>query len=106
MESARTVDTRQVRGLALVKAQRSKIKHVHGSRWLVPSQTNSSGGYVVDVEQNACTCPDHEDRAVKCKHIWAVMILRSDVTLPDGTTIVTEKRVTYSQPDWSLRVVA
>ncbi len=74
---------------------------MHGARWLVPSQTNASGGYVVDVEQRVCTCPDHEDRSVRCKHLWAVMILRAEVELPDGTTVVTEKRVTYSQPDWS-----
>src|SRR5882672_2254216 len=101
MDAASALDARQARGLALVKAQRARIKHVAGSRWLVPSATNPSGGYVVDAEQNSCSCPDHEDRGVKCKHIWAVLILRSEVTLPDGTTIVTEKRVTYKQPDWS-----
>ena len=101
MDAASPLDARQARGLALVQAKRAKIKHVAGSRWLVPSQTDASGGYVVDAEQNSCTCPDHEDRGVKCKHIWAVAYLRTEVTLPDGTTIVTEKRVTYSQPDWS-----
>jgi hypothetical protein len=30
-----------------------------------------------------------------------VAYLRTEITLPDGTTIVTEKRVTYIQPDWS-----
>lgn len=101
MDAASPVDARQARGLALVRTQRAKIKHVAGSRWLVPSQTNATSGYVVDAERNSCTCPDHEDRGVKCKHIWAVMILRTEVELPDGTTVVTEKRVTYSQPDWS-----
>ncbi len=101
MEPATLVDARQARGLALVQSKRAKIKHVAGSRWLVPSQTEPSGGYVVDVEQNSCTCPDHEDRGVKCKHLWAIMILRAEVELPDGTMLVTEKRITYSQPDWS-----
>src|SRR5262249_24994128 len=59
MAATEPVDSRQARGLALVRAQRAKIKHVAGSRWLVPSQTNASGGYVVDVEQNSCSCPDH-----------------------------------------------
>jgi transposase len=99
MDAASPLDARQSRGLALVKAQRAKIKHVAGSRWIVPSQTNASGGYVVDAEQNSCTCPDHEDRGVKCKHLWAVAYFRHEVTLPDGTTVVTEKRVTYRQ-DW------
>lgn len=95
------LDARQARGLALVQAKRAKIKHVAGSRWLVPSQTNPSGGYVVDAEQSSCSCPDHEDRGVKCKHIWAVLILRAEVSLPDGATVIVEKRITYSQPDWS-----
>lgn len=83
----------------MVQAKRSNIKHVAGSRWLVPSQTNQSGGYVVDADQNSCSCPDHEDRGVKCKHIWAVTYFRSEVTTPDGATVVTEQRVTYVQ-DW------
>lgn len=71
-----------------------------GDTWLVPSATNTSGGYVGDVSRQTCTCPDHEDRGIKCKHIWAVAYFRHEVTLPDGTTIVTEQRLTYSQ-DWS-----
>jgi transposase len=99
MDAAAPLDARQARGLALVATKRAKIKHVAGSRWLVPSQTNPSGGYVVDAEQNSCTCPDHEDRGVKCKHLWAVLILRAEVELPDGSTVIAEKRITYRQ-DW------
>lgn len=101
MDAASTVDARQARGLALVQSKRAKIKHVAGSRWLVPSQTNPSGGYVVDAEQGSCSCPDHEDRGVRCKHLWAVAYFRHEVTLPDGSTVVTEQRITYRQPDWS-----
>lgn len=94
------LDARQQRALAIVRSDKAKrIKHVSGSRWLVPSQTNASGGYVVDAEQRTCSCPDHEDRGVACKHIWAVLYFRAEVKLPDGTTVVTEKRVTYTQ-DW------
>jgi transposase len=99
MDDSPTPDARQARGLALVQTKRAKIKHVAGSRWLVPSATDASGGYVVDAEQNSCSCPDHEDRGVKCKHIWAILILRSEVSLPDGATVIIEKRVTYRQ-DW------
>jgi transposase len=97
MEAAPPVDARQVRGLALVQSKRAKIKHVSGSRWLVPSATNASGGYVVDADQNSCSCPDHEDRGVRCKHLFAVAYLRQEITLPDGAVVVTEKRVTYTQ---------
>jgi transposase len=92
------LDARQQRALAIVRSNRGgRIKHVAGDTWLVPSQTNASGGYVVDAEQRTCSCPDHQDRGVDCKHIWAIVYLRAEVKLPDGTTIVTEKRVTYKQ---------
>lgn len=44
METTATLDARQARGLALVQAQGSRIRYVAGSRWLVPSATNPSGG--------------------------------------------------------------
>jgi hypothetical protein len=97
MDASSPLDARQARGLALVQSKRAKIKHVSGSRWLVPSATNASGGYVVDAEQNSCSCPDHEDRGVRCKHLFAVAYLRQEITLPDGAVVVTEKRVTYTQ---------
>jgi transposase len=92
-------DARQQRGLALVANKRKHIKHVAGARWLVPSATGASGGYVVDVDASTCSCPDHEERGAKCKHLWAVAYLKQEVTLTDGTTVVTEARVTYRQ-DW------
>jgi transposase len=93
-------DARQQRALALVASKRDRIKHVAGARWMVPSATDT-GGYVVDVDQQTCSCPDHEERGTKCKHIWAVMIIRQEQ--PDGTTVTTtvaaEARITYRQ-DW------
>jgi transposase len=94
------LDARQQRALAIVRDRGKRIKHVSGSRWLVPSQTNASRGYVVDAEQRTCSCPDHEDRGVACKHIWAVVYFRAEVTLLEGATVVTEQRVTYSQ-NWT-----
>src|SRR5689334_11934094 len=93
------MDARQQRALALVASQRDRIKHVAGARWLVPSATNAHGGYVVDVDAQTCSCPDHEERGTKCKHIWAVAYLRQEVTFKNGTTVTTEARITYRQ-DW------
>jgi transposase len=94
------LDARQQRALSIVRGDKARrIKHMSGSRWLVPSATNASGGYVVDTDAQTCSCPDHEERGAKCKHIWALAYLRQEVTLTDGTTIVTEARVTYRQ-DW------
>jgi Transposase DDE domain/SWIM zinc finger len=98
------MDVREQRGLALVASKRQHIKHVAGARWLVPSQTDT-GGYVVDADAGTCSCPDHEERGSKCKHIYAVLHIRQEVTLPDGatvtatTTVTAEARITYPQ-DW------
>jgi transposase len=95
---------------ALVIAAKSKIAR-KGDTWVVPSQTGS-GKYTVDADLSHCTCPDHELRKVKCKHIIAVEYTlereRSVTETTDGdvtTTTVTEtvkvtKRVTYKQ-DWT-----
>jgi transposase len=100
MVNAVVLDARQERGAALAKAKGRQIRHVAGAKYLVPSATGTAG-YVVDHEAGNCTCPDHEDRRVRCKHLWAVAYVRHEVALPDGSTLVTEAvRVTYSQ-DWS-----
>ena len=83
-----------------------------GPLWLVPSQSDDST-YKVDLTGDAprCTCPDHELRRQKCKHIYAVEYTISRTTTtettvaPDGTTATTtttttvakKVRVTYTQ---------
>ncbi len=71
--------------------------------WLVPSQSHS-GQYVVELGKDGakkCSCPDHETRNIRCKHIIAVEITRNHVKLADGTAVTTETvRVTYGQ-NWS-----
>lgn len=100
MANAVVLDARQQRGAALVKEKGRHIRHVAGAKYLVPSATGTAG-YVVDAAAGACTCPDHEDRGVRCKHLWAVSYYRHEVELPDGSRIVSEvARVTYRQ-DWA-----
>ena len=90
------VDSRQQRGLALSRATR--IKKIVDGTWLVPSQTSNGAGYVVNTDTGTCSCPDHETRAVKCKHLWAIEYARRGTTAHDGSTKVTETmRITYSQ---------
>jgi transposase len=92
---------RQQRGRALASDKR--IKHIAGATWLVPSQTQNAGGYVVNLLDASCTCPDHEERRAKCKHQWAVEFRQTIETAADGSTVVTESikvtRKTYKQ-DW------
>jgi transposase len=57
----------------------------------------------VNAEAATCTCPDFELRKTKCKHQWAVELIRTVETAPDGSKTVTESirvtRKTYVQ-DW------
>jgi transposase len=68
---------------------------------VVPS-ASLNGKYTVtrDGDGYHCTCPDHELRAVMCKHSWAVEFVIRRETAPDGTVTETRAvRLTYAQ-DW------
>src|SRR5580658_8643151 len=98
------LDFRAQRGLAIVKNKGATIRQIVEDKYLVPSQTMASGGYVVDMTAKSCTCPDWADlggvdREHRCKHIWAVLIVRREVTTPDGSVVVTEKRIAIPR-DW------
>jgi transposase len=62
-----------------------------GGIWLVPSQSGH-GRYTVspDAEVPHCTCPDHETRGLKCKHIFAVEFAIKRKQNRDGSTTVTQ----------------
>lgn len=90
-------DMRQQRGFAIAKAKGARIKEIVAGTYLVPSQTESSAGYVVNLVEGTCTCPDYEARSERCKHQWAVLIVRREVAMPDGSVAVTEHRITYKQ---------
>jgi transposase len=96
------VDARQERGRIL--ARDGRIKHVVGSTWLVPSQTQSAGGYLVDVSAAKCSCADFELRGGKCKHQHAVEHhIQAEASANDHDVVgetVKVNRKTYSQ-DWS-----
>ena len=90
------MDARQERGLELAATKQLRQK---GPVWIFPSQAGT-GSYVVDPESATCTCPDHEVRGQKCKHIYAVEFSVQHEVRPDGAHTVTKTiRVTYGQ-DW------
>jgi len=90
------MDARQERGLELAATKKLLQK---GALWIVPSKDNHNS-YIVDPRESTCTCPDHETRGVKCKHIYAVEFSVQHEVRPDGTHLVTKTvRVTYGQ-DW------
>jgi transposase len=107
MTSAATTQAdnpRRARGLALYQRSKARIRPIVDGKYLVPSATSGTD-YVVDVDERRCTCPDHTERLVACKHFFAVMFLREEVTTPDGSIVVTESvqvvRKTYAQSSWS-----
>jgi transposase len=96
---------REQRGLRIAATCKLTKK---GGIWLVPSQSGH-GRYTVspDLEAPHCTCPDHETRGLKCKHIFAVEFAINREQNSDGSTTITKtvtvietvKKPTYSQ-DW------
>jgi len=90
---------RTLRGIELAGTKSLRKK---GDLWLVPS-ASGNGTYVVDPRDNTCTCPDHEEHQVRCKHSYAVEYKLTHETDSSGATIVTEEikvtRKTYTQ-DW------
>ncbi len=96
------VEARRQRGLEIAAVCPIKRK---GAGWSVPSMTGN-GRYTVADGATSCTCPDHEIRGCKCKHMFAVefAMKRETTRNADGTTTVTEsvtvkatKRTTYAQ---------
>ncbi|MBI4302619.1 MAG: transposase [Chloroflexi bacterium] len=87
------MNEREQRGLEI--AALTKLKR-QGGQWFVPSQSNGKA-YIVNGE--TCTCPDHEFRHLKCKHIWAVEFTLQRERKPDGTVTET-KTVRIISPDW------
>ncbi len=101
------MEAREQKGLEI--AAKSKLRQ-SGDRWFVPSQSGHVGAhgssYIVkpDISNPSCTCPDHETRQVKCKHIWAVeFTVQREYTNDGKVETVTETvtvRQTYKQ-EWS-----
>ncbi len=96
------MEARQQRGLEI--AARASIRRKDDS-WIVPSQGRKGDRYTV-IPGFSCSCPDHETRQVKCKHLWAVEYVIERETDEDGVVTETEamrvtavKRTTYGQ-DW------
>lgn len=93
------MDARQERGLILAK--NTGIRLIGGTTWKVPSATDAKTAYIVNMAEGVCTCPDFELRRGKCKHQWAVEMVRTVETKADGSQVVTESvkvtRKTYAQ---------
>jgi hypothetical protein len=89
-------DAREQRGREIAASAKLEQK---GPFWIVPSQSGD-GTYIVDYNSRwpKCSCPDHETRQVRCKHLFAVeYTLRRVIKVKDAPTITETLKVTYSQ---------
>lgn len=92
------MNEREQRGMEL--AATKKMRQAKNG-WIVPSQTGDGTLYTVNLEAQTCSCPDHETRQVKCKHIYAVEFTIRRETDTNGNVATTKTiRITYSQ-DWT-----
>lgn len=66
-----------------ILTQRANIKR-SGNLWLVPSQSGK-GSYKVDPHKQTCSCPDHDLRHNRCKHIIAAEFLERTLTTTTTT---------------------
>lgn len=90
-------ETREIRALAIAATTQLRPG---AEGWKVPSQSGA-GSYVVDPDAGFCSCPDHETRAVECKHILAVRLtIRRDKGTGGVYKYSREVQVTYRQ-EWS-----
>jgi transposase len=88
------MNSRESKGLAIAAQSQIVCKD---NCFVVPSQSNSSKRYVVDLYLNTCTCQDFAENAAKCKHRYAVEYMLQRMRgeqLPEP-----EKRKTYRQ-EW------
>lgn len=93
------IDLRRERGMRIANTSQI-LKTQRG--WLVPSQSTTKK-YLVRFRHNEpeCSCPDYEERHLKCKHIWATEItITKEIDKEGNTTITKTTKMTYSQ-DWN-----
>jgi transposase len=103
------IEARKQRGLEIAALARIEKQ---GGCYIVPSVTNprpTKYKVMYSSGKQTCTCPDHEQRGCRCKHIYAVeYYLRREQRVEfhaDGSKTVTEsvtvsQRKTYAQ-DWT-----
>jgi transposase len=85
---------REERGLVI--AATCRLNRTNDGTWLVPSQSQATTIYKVNLETKACTCLDCQDGGFICKHYYAATIVHKRDVLSDGTTIET-KSMTFTE---------
>lgn len=102
------MDARELRGMQI--AATATLRHT-AEGWLVPSQSGPAKYSVREIRHTfcgveapsemVCSCPDFEERAKPCKHIFAVeFVMKREVVTPDGEILEQEFKFSYSQ-NWT-----
>lgn len=78
----RGTDARDARALTEYLTVLPETGRARGAEdlFLVVSQSGSE--YLVDAREGRCTCPDHEYRGVRCKHLRRVAYATGETPLP------------------------
>ena len=67
--------SREERGLELYR--RGGIELIARDLYMVPSSSRRRVEYLVDLDAEACECPDHRRTGGPCKHAYAALLYRS-----------------------------
>lgn len=69
---ADTTPERWVKGDELYRA--GHVEKYSADVYVVQSQVNDNGRYLVNLAERTCTCPDHKHRGMFCKHLHAALM--------------------------------
>lgn len=100
------MDEREQLGLLIAATARITRK---GDAWMIPSSIGDGGKYAVRLRKDGptCSCPDHETRGGRCKHIIAAEYASKRdageevvATNFDVMETINKPRPTYAQKSW------
>lgn len=90
---------RKERGQLLAKNHEDQIRRNKGG-FKVPSQTTEKHYRVELGKDKECSCPDHQNRESKCKHIWAVELTVTRQVDENGN-VVEKHEIKETEQNWT-----
>ena len=78
------IDSRTERALTQYLTVLADVGWAKGADGLFLVVSQSGTEYLVDRREGGCTCPDHEHRGVRCKHLRRVAFATGDEPVPAG----------------------
>jgi transposase len=91
---------RKERGTLLAQNHEDEIQRTTQG-FQVPSQTTEQKQYTVETGKDwKCSCPDHQERECKCKHIWAVELTVTRKVDEQGN-VVEKREIKKTEQNWT-----